>query len=390
MFVDGTAIDPSLPTARLAAWAVILAGSVPGEVGHALASGPVTGQWQTVMRAETTAFASACNYGVLLNQDFFVWSDCEVVANRAHQIQAGLLTVTNKMADHDLWETISGLIAGNPRCHVRQVHSHQDRCGIPDWMDWAFAMNEAADQQAKLAITAIPARVRELQQQLKQEIRQAEVMKKHLHEHFARVGEIAQQHTAVVAPVKQPVNKPDVPAVNLARVAELASNAEAKLRFPGFAVILTWMQRVHDPRAPIHFVSWFEMLAMFQLQTGEYGVVSSGTHKQWGLQSKHVQYDARKMAHHWATYLTYLFRLHREGFKPGYMRPRNFRYQCWAMGAYLQVSEAAQSELNTWFGEVMGSRSITSVRQLSALPVANLAPTVEKKPITFGLHRYFT
>lgn len=183
----------------------------------------------------------------------------------------------------------------------------------------------------------------------------------------------------------------DRPGVNLVQIAELAAASAARFtQFQGIATILDWLHAVYDPKAPTIAVTWYDFLAMFQLHTGEIGVCSASTHNTWKLQSRHVQYSAQRMCHHWASFFTHMFRLGDKEFRPAHMRPHCFRYQCWAMGFYTKMSEAAQRGVQAWHSEVLADKAITSVKQLATLgPATRELPPTGARGLQIGLHRYF-
>ena len=91
LFCDGAGRDPAVPMARLVAWAVVLAGSDHTQCHRPISWGGVPGQWQTVVRAELTAFLSALHTGcraLQVGATFAIWSDSEFTIKRARAIQS--------------------------------------------------------------------------------------------------------------------------------------------------------------------------------------------------------------------------------------------------------------------------------------------------------------
>lgn len=97
------------------------------------------------MRAETAALMSASMFAVSAGLEFYLWSDCQVVVERAVAIQKLEFKVTSRIADHDLWLVIQDALAGNELCQIRKVDSHQDRF-LTGWDGFLTAMIRQTSQ----------------------------------------------------------------------------------------------------------------------------------------------------------------------------------------------------------------------------------------------------
>lgn len=174
----------------------------------------------------------------------------------------------------------------------------------------------------------------------------------------------------------------------VARAAE--DHAPPKLRFQGFHKLLQWCRNLHDPNAPLKWISWYELLFLFQLQTGEWGIQSTSSHNTWQIYSKIAEYDLHQACRSWAAFLLQLIRLVLPGYKAEHNRPSNSRFTCWAMGVLMRISPAADASIHAWLQSQMGSRPITKITQLLQLPFADAAVSIEEASSQVGLHRFWT
>ena len=162
-----------------------------------------------------------------------------------------------------------------------------------------------------------------------------------------------------------------------------------KLRFPGFQKLLAWLQAIHSPTAPLKWISWYELLFLFQLQTGEWGIQSTSSHNTWQLYTKVQEYDMHQTCRSWAAFLLQLIRLVLPGFKAEHNRPSNSRFTCWAMGVMMRIAPDADALLHSWLQSQLGTRQIVKVTQLQQLPVATAETPVEERTSKVGLHRFW-
>ena len=191
LFCDGTGVDPKQPPTRLVAWAVIVAGIGPQTPHTPLAWGGVPGQWQTVLRAELTAFTSALSFGVSKGTTFAVWSDCEVIVKRARRIQNGTFEVTSTCTDHDLWGIVQDLMPPPHVCQLHHIKSHQNYAGDEAWIQWACSANDTADIQAAWALEQLLLEVRDFQSQASRAVANAREVVQAVHAHMVRVAQLS-------------------------------------------------------------------------------------------------------------------------------------------------------------------------------------------------------
>ena len=394
LFCDGTGIDPKMPLTRLVAWAVVLAGEHPLQPHQPLAWGGVPGPYQTVARSELCAFLSSVIYCHRQghNHEFTcaIWSDCEFIIRRARAIQNGDLEVTLAMTDHDLWLLVQQLLLPPDRCTLYHIRSHQAYQDEPAWIQWACSANDTADRLAEYALNSLPPHVLQMQRDASRSQKQMSEAVSHVHAHMVRVAKmsVSSNDKPHVAPERPMDHVPEVNWQHIAKAAE--DHAPAKLRFSGFHKLLVWLQSIHVPTAPLKWISWYEMLFLFQLQTGEWGIQSTSSHNTWQMYPKLQGYDMHQTCRSWAAFLLQLIRLVLPDFKAEHNRPSNSRFTCWAMGVRMRIAPDADALIHSWLQSQMGHRQISKVTQLQQLPVAMTETPVVEKASMVGLHRYWS
>ena len=393
LFCDGSGVDPKMPLSRLVAWAVVLAGAHPLQPHTPLSWGGVPGPYQTVARAELCAFVSSVIYcyqqKMLLHFTCAIWSDCEFIVRRAQAIQRGELEVTIAMTDHDLWLIVQQYILPPDQCTLYHIRSHQAYQDEPAWIQWACSANDTADRLAEYALSALPAEVLKLQKDASQSQQRMLEAVMHVHAHMVRVAKasVSTNDKPQAAPVRPSDHVPEVNWYQIAKAAE--DHAPVKLRFPGFHKVLAWLQAIHKPEAPLKWISWYELLFLFQLQTGEWGIQSTSSHNTWQIYTKLQEYDMYQTCRSWAAYLLQLIRLVLPDYKAEHNRPSNSKFTCWAMGVRMRIAPDADALVHSWLQSKLGHRQITKVTQLQQLPVALTETPVVEKVGAVGLHRYW-
>eukprot|EP00435_Cladocopium_sp_Y103_P066720 s4_g29.t1 len=266
LFCDGTALDPDIPEARLAAWGVTMAGASSQDGCTPVAWGGIRGEWQTVSRAELSAFLSAVMFGMQSKQKFSVWTDNQHVADRARRLQGKQGEVANHWADHDLWLQVQDLLPGPEVCQIQVVRSHQNQEGVVEAEKWAFQANDEADKLAAWAIGQLLAAVLKNQHEVSLQWKKQHKLKSALHAHFARVAMQAIQHKPNFAPQEPEAAPAPVPVeecVEVSRVIASVPSLPSNLHFAGIDKIFQWLEWLHDESQPMACVSWYEMLFAF-------------------------------------------------------------------------------------------------------------------------------
>ena len=393
LFCDGTGIDPKFPLTRLVAWGVVLAGSHPQEAHIPLAWGGVPGQLQTVVRAELFAFVAALMYAkdhlCTPGTTSAIWSDCEFIIRRARAIQQGSLLIHSAMSDHDLWAVVQEILPQEEQCQLYHIKSHQAYQDELEWIQWACSANDAADRLAEMAIDSLPSAVRLAQREAHASYATMKAVITHVHQHIVRVAKlsVAADGKSQIAPLRFSDHIPEINWMQVALAA--ADRAPPKLRFEGFHKVVSWLQKVHDANAPLKWISWYELLIAFQLQTGEWGIQSTSSHNTWQMHPKIQEFDMQQSCRSWAAYMLQLIRLIIPEFKAEHNRPSNSRFHCWAMGILMRMNVAIDAQIHTWLQQQFADQPISKMARLYNLPAATLGPVPDATPVAHGLHRFW-
>eukprot|EP00435_Cladocopium_sp_Y103_P054336 s1144_g17.t1 len=390
LFTDGSGIDPAIPVARLVGWGVVIAGETTQHAASPYAWGGIHGEWQTVPRAETMGLLVALSAGQVWKGPFAIWSDNELVVNRARGLQAETVFVTSTMADHDLWQSIQDILATKLPCEFHLVRSHQDVTNAEEWEAWVFHMNDAADHLAQFAVESLPPPIHAKQQAAAAAFHRTKDLCRVLHQHFVRVASLSVTSQAITeGKDMNPVND-TVGLVHWAGVLRSCFNMPPNLQFAGVDKVLSWIAWFEDPQQPVVALSWYETLWSYQMHSQTWGVTSTSCHNTWKERSQLHEYDAISACREWRNYLTHLIKLADGAFVSRHHRPSNPRFQSWSMGIQCAVSIPAKSSLTTWLQEQCGDKQLTTVKH----SIAQLPPAVSRVPVParetkkFGLHRY--
>ena len=394
LFTDGTAVSPDQPMARLAAWGVILAPTNLEDRGYPVTSGGVPGFWQTVGRAELIAFLAAIYFAVVHHKKCRVWCDNQNVVDIARKIQSRQLQITNCMSDHDLWSSVEDIFRqSNFEIRIIKIGSHQDSEVAQEWQAWAFKHNDMVDRLAASAIAFLPVQVLVKQQAAIDAINKIAKLKNCLHEYYARVAMLS-----VKTPHQQPDSPPErcIPqeavVLDFSRIADVAhTSAPNNYRFEGWMTCIQWMKglTVTSQNTPIGCVSWYEMLWIFQLQTGKRGIHSISRHNNWAMDDGRLEYDAIRNAHQFSKWVTHMIQLLHPEWRPVNAKPSNSIFQNWMMCVTIRLRADARELLTKWLQEVKrGSQFHRIHNDIGAMPVAYRSDTPTLVQPTMGLHRF--
>ena len=158
LFTDGSCLAQSEPTARCAAWSVVVATPFHEdwnfETGGTLASQVLPGMIQTAFRAELYALGYALHQAALQGVAVRIWTDCLGVVNRYHFLARCGRDVRVNTVNADLWCWIRTSVQslGAERIQVIKVAAHQSLARAKSRRDcWKIWNNDAADLSAKSA-----------------------------------------------------------------------------------------------------------------------------------------------------------------------------------------------------------------------------------------------
>ena len=146
LFSDGACTVPSIPSTKLAAWAVTSATH-----GQCIAAGPLAGWPQSINRAELTAAIVALQWTLRSHTTTTLWTDSAYVARGFWKIQSDPLSTAT--TNPDLWHSAAQLLTNTPPHQFQVLHitSHSvtdDDANVAD--EWTAHWNDQADLCAEL------------------------------------------------------------------------------------------------------------------------------------------------------------------------------------------------------------------------------------------------
>lgn len=394
LFTDGTAKESSSPMTRVVAWGVVLAPLGLEGVRTTLAYGGVPRYWQTVTRAELSAFISALSFAIRNSKSARIWCDNQLVVDRARLIQSHALQVTPILTDHDLWERVVELFRiSTVDIVIIKIGSHQDETIADPWMEWAFGHNEAVDRVAEFALQTLPSQVLVAQHTASRDIQFQTNLKQQLHAHFARVAMMSIQNPDPKV-LKEPLQSipEDCVTIDLVEVADHAfKTAPANLKFEGWIQCLQWLREISDAssQGTPALVSWYEMLWSLQLHLSKRGVHSISAHNHWSLDKELEEYDCAKNAHQLSKWITHIIRLKFPDWKPSHGRPSNCLFQNWMMCLAFRWKQSSRDKLTSWMNTIRCGKHFHKIKNdIASMPVAFSTSTPVLPPTTWGLHKF--
>ena len=153
LFTDGTCMNPTFPSCRLAAWAVLQAAPGDAALDEVVASGPLPGILQSAYRAETFAIWQALMCARHCTGRVWLWVDCNAVVVRFRKLLTGH-TVRINSAHADLWRRIAIAVRefAPGQLAITKVTAHQrDEDASSPLEEWCFRCNNLVDKAANLA-----------------------------------------------------------------------------------------------------------------------------------------------------------------------------------------------------------------------------------------------
>lgn len=153
VFTDGSCLNQSHPTCRVAAYAVVLVDPAAPFVSHVIDSGPLPGVLQSSYRAEIFAVWRALCSMRLQEGDIYIWTDCNAVVRRMDRMLAGVEPKPNS-SHSDLWLMIFDCLKDFRvgQITITKVAAHQSiEMACSPLEEWCFTHNSYADQAANRA-----------------------------------------------------------------------------------------------------------------------------------------------------------------------------------------------------------------------------------------------
>ena len=285
-------------------------------------------------------------------------------------------------------------------CLVVPGPVHYPQGGFPPatrWSRWRGNMvfcwyNDEADLRAIHALSLLPQKLLDVQEQLTVQLRRKLQLQQTLHQYFIQVGQTAvrfsDQHDthADHDPRRDAIHADMV--IPLRHLSSKLDAAAPRARIAQFYKVQSWLRHLQASEdVPPTWVTWPEL--MWSFQAGIQGIMTAPNNSGWVEASLCHEYDANRECHTFAYYLTHLIRYWNPEFKSTFTKPSNFRWQCWAKCVPIRWNRADASAVHGWLESHLGARVIRAVRKdLCDVPPATSICVVDA-PHAIGLHRYF-
>ena len=340
LFTDGACQAPQCPWSRLSTWGVAL-GQFHDLQPWPLASGVVSGWIQSSLRGELSAVIAACNAGLQCDRPLVLWIDNDLVFRRVKTMQEKGGWVKPNQKDADLWIIVQRQIqALGPRLQqVCKVVSHQDHAGADSNAEqWIFAGNDAADALATAAIANYPA-LQQTWNTLQSDLGNLRVLRQAVHQTLIKVGRHAiyskskPQQTESRGPR---ITQDDIPEFAL---PDFRSNPVADLySFEGVETVCRWLETlVQQPESP-KLISWFQLNALFEHQTGLPGVINNTKTKQWSCLACRTQQNFVQRTNRLSRWIQGVVASSGGSCRPRHLRPQSQAVQFWTQCLRIRLS----------------------------------------------------
>ena len=291
LFTDGGCSYPSNPLIRVASWG-FCAADLGTETFIPIAQGPVWGFVQTVLRGELIACISAYQFALARNQSFWIWTDSQLVWDFLDGLSSSATPSTPIVTDHDLKTRLSILHQAATRrdllVKVIKVRSHMNASLFSDAVErWAFAGNDQADSCEARGLDMLPRDFHTTWQTLIDDLNSISFLRDNLQSLFVQIGKAAVQCKDTIRVQDalqwekdlQDTNPPDDPSeiscCNMPSQFDFGPLLRVGYRTLGplAPVVYQWLFELVSPdEGVIHWVNTYQLLILFQQQTGHIGL----------------------------------------------------------------------------------------------------------------------
>ena len=301
IFTDGSCRVPTCPVSKISGWGVAL--GLPDGTFWPLAQGLVPGWIQTALRGEIWAAISACQFVLWSGSEARLWIDNITVCKRLQRYLCGPPEpLASNKRNADLWNHLRNLaIAVGPgRIQVVHVHSHQNLATFQDVdEEWICQGNQHADSLADGALNNHPQLLRAWDQ-LQIDLAHVRQLRKVVHSTLLKVGKqaVLSSHSSQKRDKQYESRLPDTLVETQFQRAD-ADDLPTKYQCDRTQPILDWAETLVDAHVAPRFVSWFQLNALYEYQTGDRGVRHTMPSRQWAPGSqdtKHVNFVKRTNA----------------------------------------------------------------------------------------------
>ena len=297
LFTDGSCLASGCPALRVATWGVVIA-QLETDSFTPVAMGPLPGLYQTIFRAEATAYISACKFLLRHKIKGWIWSDNQQLVDFVKHAIIGCPIPNNKDPDHDILELVRQLTIRTFDRQLLQgivkVRSHESLDAYDDVVQqWVIRGNDAADSCAARARQQYDAEFFTIWQTLAMDLQSNSELCSAVHSHMVRVGTTAVQEKsslrqavavkwAAITGEDPPPREDDSVPVSWATIANTEYEVSTTMFGESVGVVINWLQGLSQSAdSEVQWVTFYQLVVDFQRQTGQNGVRYNVVEKCW-------------------------------------------------------------------------------------------------------------
>ena len=291
IFTDGGCLHPTESSQRIATWGTAIWN---GDFFQPLSSGGVPGWHQTSLRGEIWAMVSALQFVALTGKPARLWTDNKTVFDRTFQYLTDLPSDWSTQKDGDLWHWLYHQLRQVKHLiqKIVKVTSHLDPSEQNHDADaWAIQGNITADHVATQARNNLDPALWQAWNKVVNHNLETRKFRDALHHVFVQIGKRAvhnknmQQAPKPVGFDHQELGEVDPGLVQLANTN--LADIPAHFQTDETPYILRWLERVTTPNNAARWISWHQMLLLYQLHTGRRGPRNLG--RRWRSTGYHQE-----------------------------------------------------------------------------------------------------
>ena len=291
IFTDGGCLHPTESSQRIATWGTAIWN---GDFFQPLSSGGVPGWHQTSLRGEIWAMVSALQFVALTGKPARLWTDNKTVFDRTFQYLTDPPSDWSTQKDGDLWHWLYHQLRQVKHLiqKIVKVTSHLDPSEQNHDVDaWATQGNITADHVATQARNNLDPALWQAWNKVVNHNLETRKFRDALHHVFVQIGKRAvhnknmQQAPKPVGFDHQELGEVDPGLVQLANTN--LADIPAHFQTDETPYIWRWLERVTTPNNAARWISWHQMLLLYQLHTGRRGPRNLG--RRWRSTGYHQE-----------------------------------------------------------------------------------------------------
>ncbi len=374
IFTDGGCINPKDEFQRIATWGTTL---WMGDHFVPLSSGGVPGWHQTGLRGEIWALGSALQFIALASKPARVWTDNQTVFDRVHSYLIEPPPDFSTIKDGDLWHWIYHQLrqVKNFLSEIIKVRSHLDPADQDEEVDaWATQGNAKADAIATQARDHLPENLWKIWSKVVEHDKRTKIFRKALHSLFMQVGKRAIRNKQMQQPPipigfdHQENVEVDSQLCRLSRMG--LADIPDHFRTDETEHILNWLSRVTKHETQGRWVSWHQMLLLYQGHTGRKGPRNLG--RRWRSSNYHktTSYSFPSYAMWFSHYINNLCRALKIPLNVKYLRTPSHVITYWCGCLRIMITSEELDRLDDFIRA-----------EATNLPVRNISRDLQNIPV---------